>query len=72
MDNARDPEDRQDVPPLDPESAARREFLTKLTKAGATVPAVTLLLAANYKSASASGGNPYGTGGCSGGGSGSS
>ena len=61
MDKARDPDVRQGVPTLDPESVARREFLTKLTKVGATVPAVTLLLAANYKAASAQG--PY-NGGC--------
>ena len=63
-------------PVLDPEAKARREFLTKLTKVGATVPAVALLLAANFKTASAQ--TQYGQGGCgcgcggSGSGSGSS
>ena len=67
-------------PILDPEAQARREFLTKLTKVGATVPAVALLLAANFKTAAAQaqyggGGSGCGGGGCgcgSGSGSGSS
>ena len=47
--------------PLDPEAQARRDFLKKLGTAGATVPAVSLLLAANFKAASAQ--TPYGGGG---------
>ena len=63
-------------PILDPESQARREFLTKLTKVGATVPAVALLLAANFKTAAAQaqyggGGSGCGGGGCGCGGGGS-
>jgi hypothetical protein len=38
---------------LDVEAKARREFLKRIGKAGATAPAVALLLAANVKSASA-------------------
>ena len=53
--------------PADPEAQARREFLKRMGKAGATVPAVSLLLAANFKAASAQDG-----GGGSGSGSGSS
>ena len=56
-------------PTMDPEAKARREFLIKLTKVGATVPAVALLLAANFKTAAAQ--VQYGGGG-SGSGSGSS
>ena len=36
-----------------PEAQARREFLKKIGWAGATVPAVSLLLAANFEYASA-------------------
>jgi hypothetical protein len=51
-------------PTADPERTARRQFLRKLSAAGATVPAVSLLLAANFKAASAQG-QPYGGGtGC--------
>jgi len=50
----------------DPEAQARREFLKKIGKAGAAIPAVSLLLAANFKAASAQ------SGGASGSGSGSS
>jgi len=53
--------------PPDPEAEARREFLKKIGKAGATVPAVSLLLAANFKAAASTG-----SGGASGSGSGSS
>jgi len=37
----------------DHDRAARREFLKKVGRAGATVPAVSLLLAANFERASA-------------------
>ena len=53
--------------PIDPEAQARRDFLKKVGTAGATVPAVALLLAANFKAASA-----QENGGGSGSGSGSS
>ena len=36
-----------------PEAQARREFLKKIGWAGATVPAVSLLLAANFEHSSA-------------------
>ncbi len=48
---------------LDVEARARREFLKQIGKAGATAPAVALLLAANVKSASAMP-QQYGGGGC--------
>ena len=48
--------------PSDPEAQARREFLKKIGKAGATVPAVSLLLAANFKTASAQNGGGSGSG----------
>ena len=52
---------------LDVEAKARREFLKRIGKAGATAPAVALLLAANVKSASATP-QTYGGGcGCGGG-----
>lgn len=51
---------------LDVEAKARREFLKRIGKAGATAPAVALLLAANVKSASAVP-QQYGGGGCGGG-----
>ncbi len=35
------------------ETEARREFLKKIGRAGATVPAVSLLLAANFERSSA-------------------
>jgi hypothetical protein len=38
---------------LDVEAKARREFLKRIGTAGATAPAVALLLAANVKSATA-------------------
>lgn len=37
----------------DPEATARREFLKKIGKAGATAPAVALLMAANFTAAQA-------------------
>jgi len=61
MENERDLGPSGKQPILDPESQARREFLTKLTKVGATVPAVALLLAANFKTAAAQ--SQYGGGG---------
>jgi hypothetical protein len=54
---------------VDPEQQARREFLKRLSAASASVPAVSLLLAANFKAASAQ--EPYG-GGCGGTGCGGS
>ena len=48
----------------DSEASARREFLKKLGKAGATAPAVALLMAANSKPADAQA--PYNGGGGSG------
>ena len=69
MDNERNLGASGKEPILDPESQARREFLTKLTKVGATVPAVALLLAANFKTAAAQA--QYGNGGGCGGGCGS-
>jgi hypothetical protein len=77
MDNERDLGAGGKEPTLDPEAEARREFLIKLTKVGATVPAVALLLAANFKTAAAQaqyggGGSGSGSGGGSGSGSGSS
>jgi len=63
------------IPGEESEAHARREFLKKIGKAGAMVPAISLLLAANFKPAAAQvpgDGNPYGTGGggcgCGGGG----
>mgnify|MGYP001446279133 CR=1 FL=1 len=74
MDNERDLGAGGKEPILDPEVQARREFLIKLTKVGATVPAVALLLAANFKTAAAQaqyggGGSGSGCGGGSGSGS---
>jgi hypothetical protein len=43
------------------EAQARREFISKIGKAGAAVPAVALLMAANFKSAHAQ--TTYGGGG---------
>ena len=40
-------------PATDPEAVARREFLKKLGKAGATAPAVALLMSANFTAAQA-------------------
>jgi len=59
-------------PDKDPEAQARREFLKTIGKLGATVPAVSLLLAAGFTPAAA--GPITGSGGgcgCGGGGSGS-
>ena len=39
--------------PQGAEPSARREFLTKIGKAGVAVPAISLLLAANFQPASA-------------------
>ena len=46
----------------DPETQARREFLKKIGAASAAVPAASLLLAVNAKSAQAQE-SPYGGGG---------
>lgn len=46
---------------IDQEAAARREFVKKLGKAGAAVPAAALLMAANFQSAQAA--DTYGSGG---------
>jgi len=48
--------------PLDPEAQARREFLKKIGRAGATLPAVSLLLAANFKASTAQAGGGSGSG----------
>jgi hypothetical protein len=45
----------------DNEAQARREFISKIGKAGAAAPAVALLMAANFKSAHAQ--TTYGGGG---------
>jgi hypothetical protein len=49
------------------ESSARREFLTRIGKAGVAVPAISLLLAANFQVASAQQGGGSGSSGPSGG-----
>lgn len=49
---------------VDAEAEARREFLKKVGAASAMVPAVTVLLAANFKAAAAQTQDPYGGGGC--------
>jgi hypothetical protein len=43
------------------ETEARREFLKKIGRAGATVPAVSLLLAANFERSSAEAGGGSGS-----------
>ena len=47
------------------EKQARREFLKKVGKTGATVPAVALLMAANFKTANAND-SPYNGNDCGG------
>ena len=51
--------------PDDAEAMERREFLKKVGKAGATAPAVALLMAASFKSGDAIA-QPYGGGSGSG------
>ena len=48
---------------LDPEAKRRREFLKKVGKGTAAVPAVALLMAASAKQASAQNGGGSGSGG---------
>lgn len=55
--------------PDDPEVQTRREFLKKVGKAGATAPAVALLMAANFKTGNAIASTYDGGGGSGSGGS---
>ncbi len=54
--------------PSDAEVAARREFLKKIGKGTAVVPALSLLMAASFKSSRALAGPQTGGCGCGGGG----
>jgi hypothetical protein len=49
---------------VEAEAQARREFLKKVGAASAMVPAVSVLLAANFKAGAAQTQDPYGGGGC--------
>ena len=53
MDDATERNAGNEAAALHRETEARREFLKKIGRAGATVPAVSLLLAANFERASA-------------------
>jgi hypothetical protein len=53
MGDATDNETTTGPDQLDSQATARREFLKKIGSAGVAVPAVTLLLAANFQPASA-------------------